>query len=82
MCQMYLQTVERLGQLGFAQYEISNFARPGYESRHNLKYWLLGRTWGWGPAPTPCGTVGAFTLTGTGSGRTKAPAATERSKFS
>ena len=31
VCQMYLQTVERLGQLGFAQYEISNFARPGYE---------------------------------------------------
>ena len=30
VCQMYLQTVERLGQLGFAQYEISNFARPGY----------------------------------------------------
>ena len=40
VCQMYLQTVERLEQLGFAQYEISNFARPGYESRHNLKYWL------------------------------------------
>ena len=50
MCQMYLQTVERLGQLGFAQYEISNFARPGYESRHNLKYWLLEPYLGLGPS--------------------------------
>lgn len=50
VCQMYLQTAERLGQLGFAQYEISNFARPGYESRHNLKYWLLEPYLGLGPS--------------------------------
>lgn len=50
VCQMYLQTVERLGQLGFAQYEISNFSRPGYESRHNLKYWLLEPYLGLGPS--------------------------------
>ena len=50
VCQMYLQTVERLGQLGFAQYEISNFARPGYESRHNLKYWQLEPYLGLGPS--------------------------------
>ena len=50
VCQMYLQTVERLGQLGFAQYEISNFARPGYASRHNLKYWLLEPYLGLGPS--------------------------------
>lgn len=50
VCQMYLQTVEQLGQLGFAQYEISNFARPGYESRHNLKYWLLEPYLGLGPS--------------------------------
>ncbi len=50
VCRMYLQTVERLGQLGFAQYEISNFARPGYESRHNLKYWLLEPYLGLGPS--------------------------------
>ena len=30
---------ERLPQAGVAQYEISNFSRPGFESRHNLKYW-------------------------------------------
>ena len=33
--------VERLAALGMARYEISNFARPGFESRHNLKYWRL-----------------------------------------
>ncbi len=35
----YLQACARLGSAGIAQYEISNFARPGVESRHNLKYW-------------------------------------------
>lgn len=39
--QMYLKTIEVLSQLGFAQYEISNFAKEGFESRHNLKYWQL-----------------------------------------
>jgi oxygen-independent coproporphyrinogen-3 oxidase len=33
--------VARLAALGIARYEISNFARPGMESRHNLKYWTL-----------------------------------------
>lgn len=36
---LYLQTVDQLAASGFAQYEISNFSRAGYESRHNLKYW-------------------------------------------
>jgi oxygen-independent coproporphyrinogen-3 oxidase len=35
----YETAVERLRGLGIARYEISNFARPGFESRHNLKYW-------------------------------------------
>ncbi|MFN8008560.1 MAG: radical SAM family heme chaperone HemW [Terriglobia bacterium] len=35
----YFQAVESLTQGGWKLYEISNFARPGYESRHNLKYW-------------------------------------------
>lgn len=39
MSDMYLQTVESLGNAGFAQYEISNFAKQGFESKHNLKYW-------------------------------------------
>lgn len=37
--EMYLRTVGMLADAGFAQYEISNFAKPGFESRHNLKYW-------------------------------------------
>lgn len=35
----YETAVERLAAMGLARYEISNFARPGFESRHNLKYW-------------------------------------------
>lgn len=35
----YLEACERLDAAGVAQYEISNFARTGWESRHNLKYW-------------------------------------------
>jgi oxygen-independent coproporphyrinogen-3 oxidase len=35
----YLRACERLNAAGIAQYEISNFARRGVESRHNLKYW-------------------------------------------
>ena len=36
----YLWTVERLAQAGLEQYEVSNFSRTGYQSRHNLKYWM------------------------------------------
>lgn len=47
---MYLWTVERLRQAGYEQYEISNFAKPGFASRHNLRYWLLRPYIGFGPA--------------------------------
>lgn len=47
--QMYLETVETLARGGYRQYEISNFAKPGRESRHNLKYWTLGEYLGFGP---------------------------------
>ncbi|MDD6189241.1 MAG: radical SAM family heme chaperone HemW [Clostridiales bacterium] len=45
---MYLYTVDFLASHGYAQYEISNFAQRGKESRHNLKYWLLGDYAGFG----------------------------------
>ena len=44
-----LWTVGRLARAGFAQYEISNFAKPGHESRHNLRYWLTRPYIGFGP---------------------------------
>lgn len=37
--EFYNEAVSRFGGLGYRQYEISNFARPGRQSRHNLKYW-------------------------------------------
>jgi len=37
--EMYARMVERLGQEGYAAYEISNFARPGREAAHNVRYW-------------------------------------------
>jgi putative oxygen-independent coproporphyrinogen III oxidase len=37
--QMYEATIDRLDAIGLHQYEISNFAKPGHESRHNLAYW-------------------------------------------
>lgn len=45
---MYERAVERLAEAGIARYEISNFARPGRESRHNLKYWRLEPYLGFG----------------------------------
>jgi oxygen-independent coproporphyrinogen-3 oxidase len=39
IAQMYEEAVETLEGAGVVQYEISNFARPGFESKHNLRYW-------------------------------------------
>jgi oxygen-independent coproporphyrinogen-3 oxidase len=39
--ELYGMAVEHLHKIGIYRYEISNFARAGYESRHNLKYWRL-----------------------------------------
>ena len=49
-CDLYLQTAEKLSSHGFLQYEISNFAALGFESRHNLKYWRLDDYIGIGPS--------------------------------
>lgn len=47
---MYLYTVDALSRLGYRQYEISNFALRGRESRHNLKYWQGKEYMGFGAA--------------------------------
>lgn len=47
---LYLQAAARLKEAGYEHYEISNFAKKGYESRHNLKYWNLEEYLGLGPA--------------------------------
>lgn len=39
IARMYERAIDRLSEAGLRQYEISNFARPGIESRHNLRYW-------------------------------------------
>ena len=47
---MYLAAVDILTSRGFRQYEISNFARKGLYSRHNMKYWNGGEYLGFGPS--------------------------------
>lgn len=47
---MYTGARDRLVHSGYCHYEISNFARPGYESRHNLKYWRSEPLMGIGPS--------------------------------
>lgn len=56
----YLEACETLSDAGLAQYEISNYSRPGFESRHNQKYWDFSPYLGFG-----CGAHGFD-----GSGRT------------
>ena len=51
---MYLYAVETLEHYGYAQYEISNFAINGYESRHNMRYWRLGEYLGFGAGAHSC----------------------------
>jgi oxygen-independent coproporphyrinogen-3 oxidase len=51
---MYEECLDRTAAAGFEQYEISNFAKPGRECRHNLCYWLGEEYVGYGP-----GAVGA-----------------------
>ncbi|HUR34243.1 MAG TPA: radical SAM family heme chaperone HemW [Vicinamibacterales bacterium] len=45
---MYLTAMERLASAGLEQYEISNVARQGRQSRHNVKYWIDGEWLGFG----------------------------------
>ncbi|MBQ8921323.1 MAG: radical SAM family heme chaperone HemW [Oscillospiraceae bacterium] len=50
----WLQMHQALTDCGFLHYEISNFAKPGCESRHNCKYWRLHPYYGIGPAAHSC----------------------------
>lgn len=47
---MYETAVDTLTEQGYVQYEISNFSLPGFECRHNLKYWNCMEYLGLGPA--------------------------------
>ncbi|MBQ4565162.1 MAG: radical SAM family heme chaperone HemW [Oscillospiraceae bacterium] len=47
--QMYLEAVKLLEEYGYEQYEISNFAKKGFHSRHNMKYWTGEEYLGFGP---------------------------------
>ena len=46
--EMYEVMLDTLASAGYHQYEISNFAKPGFESRHNTKYWRLEPVYGFG----------------------------------
>lgn len=52
--ELYLKAVEMLEKLGFSQYEVSNFAKPGFESRHNCRYWKCLDYIGIGPSAHSC----------------------------
>ncbi|MGI5976079.1 MAG: radical SAM family heme chaperone HemW [Candidatus Limivicinus sp.] len=51
---MYSYAAEMLRRYGYRHYEISNFCAPGFESRHNLKYWNLDDYMGFGPGAHSC----------------------------
>ena len=60
--EMYLTAVEALRSRGFRQYEISNFARKGLVSKHNMRYWTGGEYLGFGPAASSDFAGKRFTL--------------------
>ena len=59
---MYLAAVEMLKAYGYRQYEISNFARKGLYSKHNMKYWTGGEYLGFGPSASSDFAGKRFTL--------------------
>ncbi len=48
--QIYIHAVNELEKYGYNQYEISNFSKPGFEGKHNLKYWRDEEYLGFGPS--------------------------------
>ena len=59
---MYLAAVDILRERGYRHYEISNFARKGLYSRHNMKYWTGGEYLGFGPSASSDFAGKRFTL--------------------
>lgn len=60
---MYEYIVKKLSKKGYTHYEISNFAKPGYESKHNLTYWNNEEYYGFGLGAT--GYIKGFRYTNT-----------------
>lgn len=63
VAEMYAAGVKKLAELGFARYEVSNFAKKGRESRHNLNYWRRGEYIGLGVSASSC--IGKLRFTNT-----------------
>ncbi|MGZ3453719.1 MAG: radical SAM family heme chaperone HemW [Polyangiales bacterium] len=57
-CDAFLAIERALGERGLAHYEVSNYARPGHEARHNLGYWNGAPYLGLGVAAYGCGPTG------------------------
>lgn len=54
VAEMYAAGVKKLKELGFERYEVSNFAKKGKESRHNMNYWRRGEYIGFGVSASSC----------------------------
>lgn len=54
VAELYAAGANKLKELGFNRYEVSNFAKSGFESRHNLNYWRRGEYIGFGVAASSC----------------------------
>ncbi|QEG21374.1 radical SAM family heme chaperone HemW [Mariniblastus fucicola] len=48
--EMYQAAIDRIGQAGLEQYEVSSFAKPGKRCQHNLQYWLCNPWFAFGPS--------------------------------
>jgi oxygen-independent coproporphyrinogen-3 oxidase len=62
--EMFELTVRMLRGAGLARYEVSNFARPGHESRHNIAYWLQEQWLAAGPSASGHAWAGSSMLSG------------------
>jgi len=69
LANMYIEAINYLSKKGYKHYEISNFSKPGFESKHNMNYWQGNPYLGLGPSAVSfvnSTLVGTSTLAGTG----------------